>query len=224
MKIPNLSNIPGVSALFGNGNYVLSSNNKSHIVRIGNYTIPLQPLVEVRLNNRMVKTDVVGSASNTTLMGGSVKEDMGEGDAIITLSGIYMSTSKTLTQTIGLSSNPAAGLSWHDVFKEIIAMFKSGESLPIYDWIPGEEGDQLPEDYFDVYASNPEDPRVKDIGFSIFEEIGVTHVVMLSHNLAELPGTTRLPYTLRLEQDVPATLQEIMPLEEIGTEVGDTEA
>ncbi len=220
IKFPNANNIPGISQFFGNGNYIFSSNNKTHIFRIGDYTLPIQPLVEIRFGRNWVTTEVAGSAGNEKLKGTTIKEDMGRNDAVISFSGLYMSTSKTMIQTLGLSSNEAAGLSWHDVFKKIVSLFNENSALPIYDWIPGEEGMELPPDYFEIYAENPEDRRVKDIGFSMFETLGITHAVLLSHNFNEVSGRTQLPYTIRLQEDRLVNLESIMPFEEVETQAG----
>lgn len=207
-------------SLFTERDIVLGANNKTHIFRIGGpdgIVLPLQPICEMRMGHNWVLTEVSGSALNEKLSGTQVKENMGRSDAIITLTGFFMSTAPTLTQSVGLPGvrGEEENQHWADKLKQIEKLFKQETSLPIDDWAPAEEA-YVENFVYDAFTSDkdPFSAEMRDMGKSMFGELDIAHVVLLSFNLGEIVGAERKAYTLRLQQDRVVSLEELMPTEE----------
>ena len=203
------------SVFFTDRDIILPANNKTRIYKIGDYVLPLQPLCEIRKGRNWVLTDVEGSASNPTLSGTTVKENMGLADAVITFSGILLTTGKTMTQSIGLTGGAEdEDVHWADKIAKLEALFNEAGALPIFDWAPGQNNEELPSD---ATPEDISDPRIRETGRSMFEEQGIEYVTAMTINIAEKAGADGKVYTLRLQQDRPITLEEIMPIEEVET-------
>lgn len=215
--IPGISPIPssqGTIGLFTDRDIVFGSNNKTHIFKIGDIILPLQPIVEVRMARNWVTTEIAGSAARAELSGSVVKENMGLTDAIITFTGILLSSGSTITQSLGLQrGDEDESIHWADKLRNIKLLFEEQGSVPIFDWAPGEEP-FIPNDVYEQFDTNPEDQRVKELGVSMFEQLGIKNVVLLSFNLVERQGMDRKGYTLRLQQDKPLSYTSLMPTEE----------
>ena len=217
-----LPGIPGLSYLFTERDIIFSANNKTHIVMIGEgenvLTFPLQPIIEVRMGRNWVLTEVAGSAKNGKLSGTQIKENMGLSDAIITISGIFMSTGSTLTQMLRLQAGREdENIHWAEKLGQIKKLFSEERALPIIDWAPMEDVKYIPyEEVFNAWKNDqsPFAPKLRDTGWSMFAALGITHVVLLSFNLFERQGVERKGYTLRLQQARDISIEEIMPTEE----------
>jgi hypothetical protein len=212
-----MPSINPVAALFGDRDYVFGANNKTHIFRIGGadgVILPLQPIVSIRGSRNWAMDEVAGSGLHPTLSGTQVKDNMGTSDFIIEFQGFLMSTSPTTGQSIGLMGGyDNKGQHWADKLQAIRKMYESGESLILEDWAPSEESLEIPS--AGILNSDTDPFERKDDGVSMLEKLGITHAVWLSLNISEIIGADRKAYTLRLQQDRIATLEDITPYEEL---------
>jgi len=205
-----------ISAPFSERDYIFGNNNKTHIFRIGGpdgLILPLQPLVSIRIGRNWVLTEVSGSATNETLSGTQVKENMGRSDAIITFRGVFMSTAPTLMQGLNLQGgNEEDHKHWAEKLRELENYFNEETALQIDDWAPAEDTVRIP-----IVESLPNDQDLferKDLGVSMFGELDIKYAVLLSLNIDEISGAERKGYTLRLQQTQPIELEDITPCEE----------
>jgi hypothetical protein len=181
---------------------------------IGGLTLPLQPVIEVRMGRNWILTDVVGSAGNDKISGTQVKENMGRSDTVITVNGILMTTGSTIGQYVGIEggAEDKDTLHWADKVRQIVALFDEEEAVPIVDWLPMELADndirQLAND------RTPGRLRIHEQGFSLFEVLGIQNVVLLSFEIYEREGMERKFYTLRLQEDRNISLEDLTPYEE----------
>ena len=211
----------GAAVPFTGRDIVLGGNNRTHLFRLGGpggIILPLQPLCSIRLGRNWVTTGITGSAeaADQPLKGTQVKENMGIADALITFDGFFMSSAPTLLQSLGLPGYTGAeeDLHWADKLHRLKRLFEVEGALPIEDWAPAEE-ERLRLPLADAFSSNP-DPfsgELKDLGRSLFEELGITHAVLLSFRISEVRGRDLKVYTLRLQQDRVRPYREIMPTE-----------
>jgi hypothetical protein len=187
---------------FSNEDFVFGPD-KYGAIEIGGVRLPLQPLVYIRIPRNMQETQIAGSAQNPLLKGASVKEMMGIGEARITIEGVMMTTDSTLTQGIanivGISNSSEEDVNddWEEKLRDLKTLFDEEHSLPI-------------KGIYDDREFEQSGMQAK----SIFEQLGIEQVVLQEMMIEDIRGANRKNYRLRLIQDRPLEITELLPTEE----------
>jgi len=181
--------VASAMGLFSDRGYIFDPY-KYESIEIGDVKLPLQPLVSYRQRKNMIITPIYGSSQDPDLSGATVKENVGMGEAYITIDGYFYSSDPTMVQNMSKIisntnySEKGIGLDWVEHILELWILFNQEGALPIKD----------------------KSER--------FLSLGIEKVVLRSLRINDGQGTDKRAYRLELLQDRPLEISKLLPTEE----------